>query len=117
MNIIFGKLNADQLKDKYTVLELDRICLTETGSTETAYCVVENINLDQIPMIQSMQNLHQDLIIKYQTRNWTTCVEIIKRLRGFWNGELDSYYDNLEQRVRDLIDCPPGPDWTPVLQR
>ena len=117
MNIIFGKENADRLAEKYTILELDTIQFANDGSLSTAYCLVEDIPMDEIPMIQSMQNLHHDLITKYQSRNWTTCLEIIKRLRGFWNGELDSYYDTLQKRVEDLLDRHPGPEWSYVIEK
>ena len=117
MNIIFGKENATRMADKYTVLELDTIKLSENSLIITAYCIVDDMEFDQIPMIESMQNLHQDLIVKYQSKNWTTCLEIIKRLQGFWNGELDSYYTTLQQRVENLLEDPPGPEWSPVIQK
>lgn len=117
MNIIFGKEHADRLKNKYTVLELDTVQVAGTEDTVTAYCIVENIDLDDLPMVESMQNLHQDLIVKYQSRNWSTCLELIRRLRGFWNGELDSYYDTLQQRVENLLEEHPGANWSPVVQR
>jgi len=116
MNIIFGKENADQLAVKYTVLELDTIRFAN-GSIATAYCIVEDMKLDEIPMIESMRNMHQDLMIKYQSRNWTTCLEIIKHLHGFWNGELDSYYETLQHRLKELIEQTPGPDWSPTIQK
>ena len=117
MNIIFGKENADRVEDKYTVLELDTVQVGEHGPAITAYCVVENMKFDEIPMIESMQALHQDLVTKYQSRNWTTCLQIIKRLRGFWNGELDSYYDTLELRIQQLLEQLPDDSWTPVIQK
>jgi hypothetical protein len=117
MNIIFGKENAERLKEKYTVLELDTIKFGNTDSAATAYCIIEDMNFDEIPMIESMQTLHADLIVKYQSKNWTTCLEIIKRLQGFWNGELDSYYTVLQQRVENLLEDPPGPEWSPVIQK
>ena len=115
MNIIFGKENAERLKEKYTVLELDTVKFGNTDSAVIAYCIIEDMNFDEIPMIESMQRLHEDLIVKYQSKNWPTCLEIIKRLQGFWNGELDSYYATLQQRVEDLLAEPPGPDWSPII--
>lgn len=117
MNIIFGKEHADKLSEKYTVLELDTICFSNNSATATAYCIVEDMPFDEIPMLESMKLLHKDLLVKYQSRNWTTCLEIIRRLEGFWNGELDSFYADLRGRIEALLLNPPPTDWTPVIQK
>jgi hypothetical protein len=75
------------------------------------------MKFDEIPMIESMQRLHEDLMIKYQSKNWTTCLEIIKRLQGFWNGELDSFYTTMQQRVENLLEEPLALIGSPVIQK
>lgn len=115
MNIIFGKENAEQLKDKYTVLELDTIQFPNNGPVVTAYCVVEKLSLGHLPMIETMSNLHQSLIIQYKQRNWATCQEIVSKLMGFWNGELDSFYQEMLQRITTYQQTEPDSSWTPVI--
>jgi hypothetical protein len=115
MNIIFGTENADLARDKYTVLELDTFQFPDNGPTITAYCTVEKIKFDQMPVVESMIRLHNDLITQYGHRNWSTCLDLISRLRGFWNEELDSFYDDLELRIQQHIESPPESDWSPII--
>jgi hypothetical protein len=115
MHIIFGKEQADKLDEKYTVLQLDTFKFPNDGPIMTAYCTVEKIKFDQMPMVDSMSNLHGDLITQYAQRNWHSCLELIDRLHGFWNGEVDSFYDDLRLRIQQYIETPPGPDWSPTI--
>lgn len=115
MNIIFGKEHADNLADKYTVLELDTIRFPNNGPEITTYCVVEKINFNNVPMLESMTKLHQSLMTNYRQRNWSTCQEIVSKLIGFWNGELDTFYEDLLKRITTYQENDPGPDWSPVL--
>ena len=43
MNIIFGRDQAVALSDNYTILELDTICVGDTSTEITAFCVIETI--------------------------------------------------------------------------
>jgi hypothetical protein len=55
------------------------------------------------------------LIINYGLRNWQACLTGIKELRGKWRGELDTFYQDLENRVTGHIISNPSPDWSPVI--
>jgi hypothetical protein len=41
----------------------------------------------------------------------------IQGLTGKWNGELDSFYSNLLQRVENCQTNPPGEEWTGFIDR
>ena len=109
MYIIFGDDKKD-LPDNYTILELDQFKFTD-GSVSTAYCVVENVPLGEFPTMDSYQKIHHDLMEQYRARNWEYCQNALKGLTGRWNGELDSFYQNLYQRVENFIENPPDEDW------
>ena len=117
MNIIFGTEQANKLREKFTVLELDTFSFGINGPEITAYCVVEGIPLDKLPLIQSWQQLHQALIKNYQQRNWNYCNTLIDQLTGAWNLEMDSFYNEIGNRIARLIDENPGEEWTPVIER
>lgn len=114
MHIIFGDSLAG-IEDKFTVLELDTFVVE--GKTQTAWCVVENIPLGDFPVLDAYRKVHSDLLQAYRDRNWEYCESAIKGLRGKWNGELDTFYDNLQDRVIDYRQNPPPPDWTGYLIR
>ncbi len=115
MNIIFGKEQAEVLQGKYTVLELDTFQFGSTGPKVTAYCTVENIPLDEIADIVENTNLHCALLESYQTRNWQKSLQLIDQLIGLWGKELDSFYLELQDRIKNLLDQDPGTNWNSVI--
>jgi hypothetical protein len=115
MHIIFGKQEAVELENKYTVLELDTFQIGQEGPLLPAYCVVENIGILDLPKLHNMKKLHEDMIAGYQRRDWQYCLDAMEHLKGFWGGELDSFYCDLEQRINNLIQKDPGTDWSPVI--
>jgi hypothetical protein len=116
MNIIFGEA-LDTIPDNYVVLELDTFVLPPDHKTVTSYCVVEKIALHDFPVLESYKKVHADLIQAYRDQNWEYCEHAIKGLSGRWNGEADSFYDNLFVRVQELKTNPPGEGWTGYIDR
>jgi hypothetical protein len=116
MNIIFGEA-LDTIPDNYVVLELDTFVLPPDGKTVTSYCVVEKIALHDFPVLESYKKVHADLMQAYRDQNWEYCEHAIKGLLGRWNGEVDSFYDNLFLRIQELKTNPPGPEWTGHINR
>jgi hypothetical protein len=117
MHIIFGKDEALQLENKYTVLELDLIQFGQDGPVAPAYCVIENISILDLPRVASMKDLHENLILNYRDRDWKYCLDATEHLQGFWSGELDSFYQTLRDRIQSFLDNPPPDNWTPVIQK
>jgi len=117
MNIIFGDEQATQLAEKYTVLALDTFKFGQDGPHMTAYCVVENLSLAELPMVDSLQKLHSDLIANYKNKQWNYCGQVINRLRGSWSGELDTFYDELQKRIEQYKENDPGEHWSPVIEK
>ena len=113
MNIIFGRDQAASLAQRYTVLELDTIRVN--GTELTAFCVVESIPIMDMPKVESMKNLHENLIIEYRKRNWNYCEQALEHLTGFWGHDLDTFYDNLRQRVADYSKNEPNESWDGVV--
>jgi len=116
MNIIFGTEQAEKLRERFTVLELDTFTFGNSGPDVTAYCVVDGIPMDKLPLIESWQRLHEALIKNYQQRNWAYCQTLIEQLIDAWNSEMNSFYDEIQGRLDRLILENPGEEWTPVIE-
>jgi hypothetical protein len=116
MNIIFGD-SAKQLADKFTVLELDTIKLAGTDEKFRTYCVLESIPLTDFPKVESYVKLHNDMMQGYRTQQWNYCEDALKYLVGKWNGEVDSFYQVLKQRIQVLKESELPPDWDGTLER
>jgi hypothetical protein len=102
MNIIFGDNVAELAREKYTVLELDTFMIEGRDQTATAYAIVEQIPLQEMATLDRFQDLHHTLLKEYRKSNWKYCEDAIEHLKGRWQGELDSFYDELYNRVQSL---------------
>jgi len=116
MNIIFGREQAASLSERYTVLELDTIQVG-TNSELTAFCVVETIPIADMPKLESMKNLHANLLVEYRRRNWNFCEQALEHLTGYWGGELNSFYDSIKSRINEYVVNEPSDAWTGVVEK
>jgi hypothetical protein len=114
MNIIFGD-SINTIPDSYTVLELDTFRSAD-GATSVAYCVVEKIPLADFDKLEAYKTVHADLLANYRRREWTYCEHAIEGLIGKWNGELDTFYQNLLLRVLQNKDLQLDTNWTGYLE-
>ena len=92
MHIIFGTETAQQLRDKYTVLELD----TVPGPGDipvTAYCVLEasHVVMEMASLAENVR-LHDELIEAIRNEDSSVIDTYVSRLSGYFGGELDSFY-------------------------
>lgn len=115
MNIIFGEPAV--LPDKYTILELDQFRLPPNGKIVSSYCIVEKIPLEEIPLIDNYRDLHHNCIQGFRKQQWDFCEQSISALRGRWNKELDSFYENLLQRISQLKNQTLSADWDGVIDK
>lgn len=113
MQIIFGD-HVHLVKERFTVLELDTFQPTNGADAVTAWCVLENMPVEEIEITSHLVKLHQDLIEQFGKQNWNFCLAAIAKLRTRWGGEVDSFYNDLETRIQQLQHNPPDTAWTPV---
>lgn len=99
MHIVLTQPVADELRLKYTVLELDSIPHPEHGVVP-AFCVVpvEQIALE-MASLETNVKLHEQLIHAMKENNTTETVDLCNNLKGKFGGELDSFYDIVIERV------------------
>ena len=117
MNIILGRENIEQAQEKYTVLELDTLLIDGAADPVTAYCLIEQVPIDQIAEIDQFRDLHNNLMKNYRLQNWKFCEDAIEHLRGKWGGELDSFYIEIEQRIAKLKKQTLGAAWNGIVNK
>ena len=98
MNIIFGEA-VNTIPDNYTTLELDTVRIEGTDTKTTFYCLVENIPLEEFPLLENNKENHAMLMENYKNQNWDYCAKLIPFLLGKFSGELDSFYDIILGRI------------------
>lgn len=116
MNIILGEEQAKGLREKYTVLELDTFQVSDSLPIKS-YTVIENIPIPEMFNLESMADLHATMIEQYHQRNWKFCLDALEHLMGRWNGEIDTFYQDLGQRILSLQQQSLGSEWSGVIKK
>ena len=100
MQIVFNRVTADQLREKYTVLELEAI--TVNDQILEAFCVVpvEHIAMEMATLEYNV-SLHEQLVSAIKNNHTDTCMSIIPDLLGKFGGELDSFYEIVFARCKE----------------
>lgn len=101
MHIVMGHEVADQLRPNYTVLELETFSTGE--QSVTAFCVVNEVPVTELPSLERNKNTHAEFIKEYKQGNFNNCVVIAEGLRGKFNGELDSFYEIILDRINSTL--------------
>lgn len=106
MQLIFGRNNAEQLREKYTVLDLETIDVE--GKPLEVFCLVsaEHIGIADLPTLEQWTKLHNDFLHGYQTQQYEYCRQCIEHLMGKFGGELDSFYEEILRRINELEPFP-----------
>jgi hypothetical protein len=119
MLVVFGKENADKLRDRMTLLELDTFMQPGLTDPVTAYAIIEieDIPLPEIPQLENMTTLHNTMWVEYRARRFNFCEQAIEHLRGKWKGTLDSFYDEFSSRIKLLKESPLPENWSGVIYK
>ena len=102
MQIVWDQAVIQQLKNAHTLLELETFEVK--GSPVTAYCVVpaEKIGLENMSQLDRYTELHSGFVKAYYDNNYQLCRDIAEHLMGQFGGELDTFYEVILERIRDL---------------
>ena len=105
------------LKTKYTILELDTLRFSDSDVTQTAWCVIstDNVTLQDLPVMDRYQELHNNMMRNYKLKNWKYCEDAIEHLLGRWKGDLDSFYNEIANRIKTLKEQEPGTEWDSTI--
>ncbi len=97
MFIVWDKKVVEKLQNNYTVLELETFKKDETEVT--AFCVLNEVSVAELPTLENSRQLHNAFVDEYKKGNYKFCVDAAEFLRGKFNGELDSFYDAILQKI------------------
>ena len=112
-----GFCSANMLEKKYTVLELDTFRFSTNGNTNTAYCVIEIIPINEMASTSELSTQHHNLMENYKKQDWNFCEQAIEHLTGKWGGELDSFYTELSNRISKLKTSNLPSNWSPIIEK
>jgi hypothetical protein len=92
MDIIFNRQVAEELSEKYIVLELEEHQVGD--DTLETFCVIgpEKV-FNDIAMLDHWKKLHNTFVQANKEKNAKLCYDLRTYLKGKWGGELDEFYD------------------------
>ena len=115
MNVIFG--DSAGIPEKYIVLNLDIFYVAQREQYLPSYCVIESMPLAEMFTADKWRDTHNEMMLEYRKRNWDFVEQAIEQLRGRWNGEVDSFYDEILRRVGEFRLSPPELSWDGTVVR
>ena len=98
MQMIFNRILAEELANKYIVLELEPH-IVQDAVLET-FCVVEGekIPLTEVTMLEHWKKLHKEFVQANKDKNGKLCRDLAEHLVGKFGGEVDSFYEIVVSR-------------------
>lgn len=102
MQLIFGREVAEQLQNRYTILELETFTLED--KLLEVFCVVpaEKIALTEITTVEHSTKLHNDFLAALRQEDYKICQDLSVHLIGRFGGEVDSFYNTILDRISSL---------------
>jgi len=99
MQLIFGRDNAEQLREKYTILDLETV--EKDGHSIEVFCLIpaDKIGLPDLPQLENWIKLHHDFLNGYNSKQYNYCRQCIEHLMGKFGGEVDSFYSIILERI------------------
>ena len=99
MQLIFGRENAEALREKYTVLDLETV--EKDGVTLEVFCLIpgDKLGITDLPQLEQWTKLHYDFLKGYSEGHHNYCRQCIEHLMGKFGGELDTFYEEILRRI------------------
>lgn len=102
MDIIFGRKNAEKLREKYTVLDLETV--EKEGHSLEVFCLIpaDKIAITDLPKLEEWVKLHNDFLAGYHNGHYDFCRQCADHLKGKFGGEVDSFYEEIIRRIDEV---------------
>ena len=101
MQIVFDRNAVNELRERYTVLELETFDVGDRGDKITAFCVVpveKLLGMDLTKLDEQTEN-HLAFLTALHAKNWNLIITLYPAMRGMFGGELDSFYSEIVSRA------------------
>lgn len=99
MQLIFGRENAEKLRERYTVLDLETV--EKDGISIEVFCLIpgDKMGIPDLPQMNNWIKLHNDFLNGYQKKHYNYCRQCIEHLMGKFGGEVDTFYEEILKRI------------------
>ena len=110
VKIVIGPITAKLIEDEYFVLELDKLAVKGKKEGVNIFTVLSR--LEDSLEYKLAQQKHESMLSLYREMRWKESALLCQELIGEFNGEMDSYYRMLIERIADYeYKNKPPKDW------
>jgi adenylate cyclase len=114
--IIIGSRTASGLRDKFAVLELDRITVKGKTEPESVFTVLGRADVAGSDRFSRLHRNVDEMLACFRQRDFAGAASSIVRCRKVDDGfGLGPFLDLYAERIRSFEQNPPPPDWNGVV--
>jgi hypothetical protein len=95
MNFVHDERVIQEIKGRYTVLELDTVLQPGMSRPITLHGVLGLTSLGDLVGMETAVEDHAACVRAYKTNDWSTAKALATKLHGRWQGELDEFYQHV----------------------
>ena len=110
VKIVLGPQTAEQVKDEYFVLELDKIAVKGKKVGVNIYTVLSRLDEATNDWTRGARE-HEEMLQAYRKREFEHCVFLCDNLIGEFDGLMNGYYEMWKERCREMKMSKLPSDW------
>ena len=115
LSVIIGSKTASGLRDKFAVLEFDRITVKGKTEPESVFTVLGRADVVSNDQFRRLRDAVAEMLSCYRQRNFAGAAKSIIRCREFSDGfGLDGLFELYSERISSYEKDPPPADWNGV---
>jgi hypothetical protein len=101
MQIVFNPESVEEIRQRYTLVELETFDVPGSDVPLTAFCVVpvEKLAFMDLDKLQEQKANHQVFLNALRNSQWDSIIAYYNIMRGSFGGELDSFYSEIVSRA------------------
>ncbi|WP_300055330.1 CHASE2 domain-containing protein [uncultured Roseobacter sp.] len=116
--IILGYATAEEVKDHFALIELDRVRVVGKEVPETIFALLGDISLRNDARFRQATLCNSEMLAAYRAQNWDRAETLLSKLRESVDAldlALDDYLDLYARRLLELRRIPPPDNWDGVF--
>jgi adenylate cyclase len=116
VKILIGSRTAQAIKDKFALLELDRVTVKGKTEPETVFTVCGRADVAQSKEFQALRSAFDAALVRYRAQDWDGALSALSaciKLHG--NFDAEEVVALYRERIETFRINPPPPDWDGVF--
>ncbi len=114
VKIVIGPKTAEVGRDRFAMLELDKIQVKGQSVGVDIFALVGDADYAVQPEFLTIKEKHGAMITAYRTQHWDDAEELLAECRKLTDGEFEILYDLYRERIEYYQEVPPPVDWDGV---